>query len=157
MLFYIIVKIVENLSYWEKRKEKIEHTQEINKVWSFFFFFFLNEWMNNFIQRESNYKPTRHPTFFLITLTKQEVRLPKSKELYKLYIKLYLAREWVASLASLGTHLKDKKGNLDAKHFKLWITFSIVHEMSIPYTVVDLWQIFWQLHICSCTSILQWT
>ena len=75
--------------------------------------------MNNFIQRESHYKPTRHPASFLITLTKQEGLLPKSKEPYKLYIKLHLAREWAASLASLGNHLKDKKGNLEARYFKL--------------------------------------
>ena len=59
MPFYIIVKIVENLSYWEKRKEKIEHTQEINKVWSFFFFF---EWIILFKEKATTNQQGTQPS-----------------------------------------------------------------------------------------------
>ena len=76
--------------------------------------FFLNEWIILFKAKE-DYKTTKHPASSLITLTKQGGLLQKSKEPQTLYNKLHLAREWAAPLASLGTHLKNKKGNLEAR------------------------------------------
>ena len=96
--------------------------------------------MDNIIQSKESYKTIKHPASSLITLTKQGGLLQKPKEPQTLYNRLHLAREWAASLASLGTHVKDKQGRLEARNFTLWMTFSIAHGMSLPCSDIELKQ-----------------
>ena len=102
-------------------------------------FFFFAEWIILFKAKE-DYNTGNHLASSLITLAKQGGLLQKLKEPQTLYNRLHLAREWAASLASLGTHVKDKQGRLEARNFTLWMTFSIAHGMSLPCSVIDLKQ-----------------